>query len=76
MTVKEWLHRLNLEELTEGFHNQNIRRVRDLEDFKEGDLEKWEVKKKEDMTRILNMLKGEDSAKKGYFKDDWRKEIE
>ena len=66
MTIKEWLCRLNLEELTMGFHKQKIRRVRDLKDFTEGDLEKCDVKKKGDLTRILNMLKGEDNAKKGF----------
>jgi len=66
MTVKEWLVRLNVGDLVKGFHQENIRRVRDLKGFSQGDLEKCGVKKKGDLTRILNMLKGDDITKKGF----------
>ena len=66
MSILHWLFRLNLEEFAPGFIKENIRRVIDLKGISEGNLEKFGVAKKGDQKRIMSMITGEDSAKKGF----------
>ena len=66
MSVSHWLFRLNLEQFTPGFIKENIKRVIDLKEISDGDLEKFGVKKEGDKKRIMNMLKGDDASKKGF----------
>lgn len=66
MSIANWLFRLNLEQFTEGFLNENISTVADLSDISESDLEKFSLKKAGDKKRILNMINGDEFSKKAF----------
>ena len=66
MSIKDWLFRLNLEIFAEEFVKENIWRVGDLKGMNEGGLDKYGVKKLGDQKRIVNMLKGDEMAKKAF----------
>ena len=66
MSIAQWLFRLNLDEFTDGFLKENMRRVINLKGISEGDLEKFGLKKAGDKKRIMNMIKGDDMSKKAF----------
>ena len=66
MSILHCPFRLNLEELRLASLKKTIRRVIDLKGISEGNLEKFGVAKKGDQKRIMSMITGEDSAKKGF----------
>lgn len=66
MSITSWLFRLNLEEFSEGFLKENISTVEDLKGISESDLTKFGISKSGDKKRIMNVINGEDSAKKAF----------
>lgn len=66
MSIKDWLFRLGLESFAEEFIKENIWRVGDLKGMNEGGLDKYGVKRLGDQKRIVNMLKGDEIAKKAF----------
>lgn len=66
MSIASWLFHLNLEEFSEGFLRENISTVEDLKGISEKNLTTFGISKSGDKKRILNMINGEDSAKKAF----------
>lgn len=66
MSIKDWLFRLGLENYVEGFIKENLWRVGDLKGLDEGGLDKYGVVILGDKKRVINMLKGDELAKKAF----------
>lgn len=67
MTITQWLFRLNLETFAPGFLKENLHRVNELKGVSSGDLGKFGITKEGDKKRIMNMITGEESCKKGFM---------
>ena len=68
MTIREWLHRLDLFSIYPKFKAQKVRRTVDLKFLnEEGDLTTYEMVENENQAiRIWEMISGKDEAKEDF----------